>query len=93
MYPQCSKAAESLQHAVVHVLQPVGSEDQLIDPRSSFKRSLLDVSDAVITQVAASGGKNKERGEMEGMGGGGAAQQSGLVKPPQQHLFFLQDSQ
>lgn len=62
VYPQSTEAAESLQHAVVHVLQSVGGQDQLIDPRGSFKRSLLDVSDAVIAQVTASGGKT-ERGE------------------------------
>lgn len=64
VYPQSTEAAESLQHAVVHVLQSVGGQDQLIDPRGSFKRSLLDVSDAVIAQVTASGGKTeREEGE------------------------------
>lgn len=69
VYPQCAEAAESLQHAVVHVLQSVGGQDQLIDPRSSFERSLLDVSDAVIAQVTASGGKTGMR-DVEGRGKG-----------------------
>lgn len=51
VYPQCAEATESLQHAVVYVLQSVGGQNQLIDPWSSFKRSLLYVSDTVITQV------------------------------------------
>lgn len=82
VYPQCTEAAESLQHAVVHVLQSVGGQDQLIDPRSSFKRSLLNVSDAVIAQVTASGGKTgmremwrggaKDTGERRDEGGGAA---------------------
>lgn len=40
---------------MMYVLQSVGGQNQLIDPRSSFKRPLLYVSDAIITQVAASG--------------------------------------
>lgn len=100
MYLQCAKATESLQHAVVHVLQSVGSQDQLIDPRSSFKCSLLDVGDAVIAQVAASGGKTERGGrcaEKRGKTGGmrRAAQQSGVLKPPppqQQHLACLKRS-
>lgn len=86
VYPQCTEAAEALQHAMVHVLQSVGGQDQLIDPRSSFKRSLLDVSDAVIAQVTASGGKTGTR-EVQRRGekhrkerrdeGGGAAKRRG----------------
>lgn len=86
VYSQCTQATESLQHAVVHILQSVGGQDQLIDPRSSFKRSLLDVSDAVIAQITASGGKTERRavwrrggrhtGE-RGDEGGGAAKRCG----------------
>lgn len=32
VYPQCAEATESLQHAVVYVLQSVGGQNQLIDP-------------------------------------------------------------
>ena len=56
VHPQCAEATESLQHAVVYVLQSVGGQNQLIDPRSSFKCPLLYVSDAVITQVTAGRG-------------------------------------
>lgn len=55
VYPQRAEASEALQHAVMHVLQPVGGQNQLVDPRSSFKRALLYVGDAVVAQVAASG--------------------------------------
>lgn len=92
-YPQCAEAAESLQHAVVHVLQSVGGQDQLIDPRSSFKSSLLDVSDAVIAQVTASSGKIEKKGVEKRRKNTGemreAAQQSGAVKPPPQHVVLL----
>lgn len=53
VHPQCAEATESLQHAVVYVLQSVGGQNQLVDPRGSFKCPLLYVSDAVITQVTA----------------------------------------
>lgn len=60
VYPQCAEATESLQHAVVYVLQSVGGQNQLTDPWSSFKRSLLYVSDTVITQVTTQSGKQEE---------------------------------
>ncbi|KAF3852105.1 hypothetical protein F7725_005460 [Dissostichus mawsoni] len=44
---QCAEATESLQHAVVYVLQSVGGQDQLIDPGGSFKCPLLYVSDTL----------------------------------------------
>lgn len=67
VYPQCAEATESLQHAVVYVLQSVGGQNQLIDPRGSFKCPLLYVSDAIITQVTARNSE-KEREERDGEG-------------------------
>lgn len=59
LYPQCTEATQSLQHAVMYVLQFVGGQNQFIDPWGAFKCSLLYISDAVITQVTAGGEKQE----------------------------------
>ena len=53
--PQCAQAPQALQHAVMDVLQTVGGEDQLVDPRGPLKRPLLDVTDTIVTKVTAGG--------------------------------------
>lgn len=61
VYPQCAQATESFQHAVMHIFQSIGGQNELVDPRSSFESALLDVSDAVITQVTCGGGAEEEQ--------------------------------
>lgn len=65
VYPQRAEATESLQHAVVYVLQSVGGQNQLIDPRGSLKRPLLYVGDTIITQVTAKRRRRRTKGERE----------------------------